>query len=321
MTSPETRTVRSNRASIRALIAVVTVGLLTLSGCVGGTNLPQSNAQRILDDAVGDAGTVEVTYDDAFMSGVTCTASARLTTTDPATVTAIAAALATIELDDVMPKCTLWISIGFDDSPMRMRIDAATASRVPGSDWAAVVAYALEHHATSIDARPGGRDAVDVLDVSITFDGPPTTFAALIDEIDPALRSQPPGTGFSEVLFTARSCLDCTGDQLELAAHLPVSDAARAALDAVAALASNPPAPVDRIGGDLELLTYVGYATQFNARLNVVVDADRDIVDPPLRPETMATADAILGALEGSGLAFSLSIEDSERTVLSTSGP
>ena len=82
-----------------------------------------------------------------------------------------------------------------------------------------------------------------------------------------------------------------------------------------------PPAPVDRIGGDLELLTYVGYATQVNARLNVVVDADRDIVDPPLRPETMATADAILGALEGSGLAFSLSIEDSERTVLSTSGP
>ena len=116
-----------------ALVAVV--ALTGLAACSPLDGIRQSTAERMLDEAIGDAGTAAVRYEDRVGAGVACSASADLSTVDAGVVTALATALAAIESDDVLPGCDLPLGIWFGDSRLRMSIDAVTATRIDASQW------------------------------------------------------------------------------------------------------------------------------------------------------------------------------------------
>ena len=211
-----------------------------------------------------------------------------------------------------------------------------------------MVAFAIESGADDIVAyadRSAGHDVLRYL-----VDAPETIgFADVLAAVDPLLRAEPPADGFGVVDVTVRGCgptywgpmADGTegaptfGAEIELAGSgygssitkclagsptirvpLPVPAEVRAAIDGIAAQASAGTGPLDTVIGDIAMTTDAAGAPLMLADLRIWVRADSTVVDPPLRPEVLATAEAMRDAVAGTGIAYSLTVADVWRTVL-----
>jgi len=345
-----TRSSRARLARAAAALVAGAVALTALAACSPLDGIHQANAERILDDAIGDAGTASVRYEHRFAAGLTCASSAQIDAPDAAVITAIAEALARIETEDVLPDCDLWTTVRVAGTDLSIMIDAVTAARIAPSEWEPILAFALDSGANSVSAIVG-RDDGDEL--AFFVDRPETVdFVDLVEQADPLLRAEPPAVGFQAVTLTVRGCgptywgpmadgtegsptygaeielegsgygstiTKCIGTGPTIRVALPVPADVRAAIDGIAAESTARLGPLDAVTGDIAMTTDAAGTPLMLAELRVWVRADSTVVEPPTRPEVLATAEAIRDAVAGTGIAYSLTVVDLARRVLEAS--